>query len=119
MGNLSSCLTDSAYGKVGINIGVGVDVARITAPPAGRYKIWGMCRHALDDGLRLKIGNTVKVTFSGPGLTQMVIDPPLVFVLNGSEDVVLETNVATGLTGLASGTIIIQRQCEHLSEHGC
>ncbi len=119
MSNIISCLVDSAYGKVGINIGVGVPVVTISAPPAGRYKIWGMCRHAIDDGLRLKIGSTVKATFAGPGLTQLVINPPLVYQLNGTEDIILETNAATGLTGLAAGTLFIQRQCEHLSEHIC
>lgn len=119
MGNVGSCLVDSVYGKVGINIGVGVEVAKFVAPPIGKYKLWGMCRHTIDDGLRLKVGGVVKVTFSGPGLTQMIIDPPVVLWLDGTQDVVLETNAATGLTGLASGTLFLQRQCEHLNEHSC
>lgn len=119
MGNTASCLTFSSYGKVGISIGVGQPVATITAPgTAGRYKIWGMGRHTFDDGLRLKVAGFTLV-LSGPGLTQMVIDPPLVMQLTGTDDIIVETNVATGLTGLGSFTLFAQRQCEHLSEHAC
>jgi hypothetical protein len=118
VGNVGSCLTLSAYGKVGINIGVAIPICTITAPPVGKYKIWGMGRHAIDDGLRIHIGS-LTLPLSAPALTQLTLDPPLVMNLDGSTDLIVETNAATGLVGLASFTMFAQRQCEHLSEHSC
>lgn len=112
------CLTDVAYGKTGLNVGAGTEVVKITAPVAGRYRIWAQCRHALDDGLRIKVGSTTKANLSGPGLTQMLVRPFVVSV-NGSEDIILETHASTGLSGLASGTLFAQKLCEHKGEHFC
>lgn len=103
-------LTLQDYGSAGNNQGQGTDVCVITAPPAGRYKVWGHCRHTLADGFRLLKGSTTIIEISSGANAAQNFGPVVIDLLTGNTDnLILELFTATGASDTASGTLYAQR----------
>lgn len=99
-----------AYGTVGA-VGADVTVAQIANPGAnggrGVYKVWGHAYHDADDGLKLDVGGTDKVTFAAKADTILQFGPILVNIDDDTSDITIETAAAT--TAKASATLYAKR----------
>lgn len=110
-------ITKYAYGTLGTTQPINTPIATIASPGPGRWKVWGTGQHVASDGLKLTLGATSIIVFSGIASSTINMGP-LVIDIADTSDIILKTNIATGV-GFASGTIYAQRMCEHLSEHSC
>jgi hypothetical protein len=103
-------VTLQASGTVGISQAIGTDIAVITNPGPGRWKVWGTARHTLADGCRLLIGaTTLLATISSAATEAAPFGPVVVDVLNATDDFILELSLATGGSDTASGTLYAQK----------
>jgi hypothetical protein len=97
-------ITLQASGTVGISQAIGTDIAVITNPGPGRWKVWGT------DGCRLLIGaTTLLATISSAATEAAPFGPVIVDVLNATDDFILELSLATGGSDTASGTLYAQK----------
>jgi|SRR5882724_7706675 len=90
----------SVYGTAGNNQAQNFAVATIAIPTPGRYRIWGMARHTLADGLKLT-GPINLVLTSGPNDTA-AFGPVVIDVNNAPINLVMQLNTATGAADTAS-----------------
>lgn len=103
-------ITKVASGTVAINQASGTDIAVITDPGPGRYKVWGTCRHTLADGCRLLLAATTIIANIPSQATAVASYGPVVLdVVNRTDDIILELATATGAADTASGVIYAQR----------
>ena len=102
-------LTKQDHGVVGISQAIGVDVAIISNPGPGRWKIWGNGRHSLADGLRLVVGSTIITEIASAAASSTTFGPVVVDILNSTDDIIVELNLATGGADSASATVYAQR----------
>ncbi len=99
-------LTKQAAGTVGNSQAIGTDIAVITDPGPGRYKIWGVCRHTLIDGCRLLIGATTIISIiPATANTSAPFGPVIIDILNKTDDIILELATATGVSDTATGVV--------------
>jgi hypothetical protein len=109
----SSELTKFSSGTAPISQAVGVDVAIITNPGKGRWRIWGSVRHTLADGCRLAIGpdTSPTVLFTIPaGPNAYAEFGPIVYdINNNTDDIIVELAVATGGADTACAVVYAQR----------
>lgn len=102
-------LTKFASGVVGISQAQGTDIAVITDPGRGRYKVWGTCRHTLVDGCRVLLGATILFTVSSGAANAQDFGPIVIDILNNTDDIIVELGTATGGADTASATVYAQR----------
>lgn len=109
----ASELTKFSSGTAPISQAVGVDVAVITDPGKGKWRIWGSVRHTLADGCRLAVGPVAGPTIlftipSGPNADASF--GPIVYDINNStDDIIVELAVATGGADTACAVVYAQR----------
>jgi hypothetical protein len=78
-------------------------VATLAVPAPGRYKIWGMGRHTLADGLKITSPISL-ILCSGPNDTA-AWGPILVDVFAANLNITIQLNVATGASDTAAANI--------------
>jgi hypothetical protein len=93
--------TLTAYGTQGNSIAQNTVVATLPLT-AGRWKLWGMGRHTLADGLKI-VTPVALILCSGPNDTaafgSIVVD------VSTATNFVIQLNVATGASDTASATM--------------
>jgi len=92
----------SVYGTQGNNIAANTTVASLAVPAAGRYKVWGMARHTLADGLKIT-SPIAMIICSGPNDTAMF--GPIVVDMAAPGNIVIQLNTATGAADTAAANI--------------
>lgn len=102
-------LTLQDYGTAGNSQAQGTDVATISNPGPGRWKIWGHGRHTLADGFRLVVGSSIIIEFAAGANAHHEFGPIIVDILNDSDDITVELLTATGGSDTASATVYAQR----------
>lgn len=116
MGSAAPSLTKYASGSAGASQAQGVDVAIITNPGKGRWRIWGTVRHTLADGCRLAIGPDTSPTVlfticAGANLAQD-FGPIIYDIRNNTDDIIVELATATGGSDSAFATIYAELTSE-------
>jgi len=92
------------YGAAGNNIAANTAVATLALPTAGRYRVWGMLRHTLADGLKITAPAAVAtILTSGPN--DSAVFGPLVVDMVAPGNFIIALNTATGAADTASATI--------------
>jgi hypothetical protein len=103
-------LIRTGNGFVGNNVVVSTNMCSIQDLGPGRWKIWGTCRHTLEDGCKLVVGAALIFTRIPQAPNQSAVFGPIsVDVLNTTDDVFLQLAVATGASDTASGIIYAQQ----------
>lgn len=93
--------TSSAYGTQGNSQAQNAVVATLALTP-GRWRLWGMGRHTVADGLKI-VTPVALVLCSGPNDTAAF--GPIVVDIAATANFVIQLNVATGASDTASATI--------------
>lgn len=76
----------------------------------GRWKVWGMVRHTLPDGVLLRLQATGIIARIPNGPERATPFGPIVIDINNNTDALaLDLAVATGAADTASGVIYAQR----------
>lgn len=96
----------TVYGTQGNNVVVNTAVATLPVPSGGRYKVWGMCRHTLADGLKFTTPIAL-IICSGPNDTAAY--GPFVVDMPAAGNIVIALNTATGAADTASANIYAER----------
>lgn len=95
-----------AYGTAGNNQAQNTSVASLALVIPGRFRIWGMARHTLADGVKITSPIALVLT-SGPNDTA-AFGPIVVDVSAAGAFFTLQLNVATGASDTASATIFAE-----------
>lgn len=101
--------TFRGFGAVPISQAAGTLVVSITPLTAGRYKIWGSCRHTLADGIRLVATGSSNMIISQTANQNVNFGPIVLDMNTGANTVLLELQVATGGADTASGNLFVQK----------
>jgi hypothetical protein len=100
--------TIQANGSAGINTVVNTPVVTLALPTAGVYKVWGMVRHTLIDGLKITSPASAAI-----GLTSAANDTatfgPMFVMTPTPGNFVIQLATATGAADTASATVFAQR----------
>jgi len=94
------------YGTVGNNITANTAVATLAVPSGGRYKVWGMGRHTLADGLKFTVPIAM-IICSGPNDTAAF--GPIVVDMVAAGNIIIALNTATGAADTASANIYAEK----------
>lgn len=85
---------------------IGTAVATIASPGRGRYVIWGVVRHFMDDGCALRVGPTLVIPLiPNQAMRTEAFGPISVDITNSITNIVVELLVATGGPGQASASV--------------
>lgn len=98
-------LTRQAYGSAGNNQAIGANLAVISTPGRGRYRVWGNVRHSLADGVRLVLGSTTLMIITNSAGATTSFGPIIIDITNNQDDLFIELELATGASDTASGNI--------------
>jgi hypothetical protein len=98
--------TLTAYGNAGNSLAQNTVVATLAIPSGGRYRISGMGRHTLADGLKITSPITLILT-SGPNDTAAW--GPIVVDMAAAGNIVIQLNVATGASDTAAANIYAEK----------
>lgn len=101
-----------ASGAAANNLGAGSDIVNIV-PGKGLWKVSGVVRHTLADGVSLAQGPTGSITVlfripNGPNASQ-AFGPVILEMTNSTDSFALELGVATGAADTAYGLLIAER----------
>jgi hypothetical protein len=99
--------TLQAFGNAGNNIAANTVVATLALPAPGTYKIWGMARHGLIDGLKLV--TPVALILCSAANDTASFGPLIVSVSTIPTSIVIQLNTATGAAETASAVVFAQR----------
>jgi hypothetical protein len=94
------------YGTQGNNIAANTTVASLAVPSGGRYRVWGMARHTLADGLKFTTPIAM-IICSGPNDTAMF--GPFVVDMAAAGNIVIQLNTATGAADTAAANIYAEK----------
>lgn len=98
-------LTRYAYGAAGNSQPIGANLAVLSTPGPGRYKVWGSVRHSLADGVRLVLGSTTLMIITNSAGATTDFGPIILDITNRTDDLFIELELATGAGDTASGNI--------------
>jgi hypothetical protein len=96
-----------ASGTIGNSQAQNTSVASIALVTPGRFRLWGMTRHTLADGL--KITSPVAITLAGGPNDTVVFGPIVVDVNTVGAFFTVQLNVATGASDTAAATIYAEK----------
>lgn len=102
-------ITKQAFGAAGNSQAIGANLAVVSTPGRGRWRVWGNVRHTLADGVRLVVGSTTVLIVSNNANGSGSFGPIILDVTNPQDDVFLELELATGAADTASGNLYMQR----------
>lgn len=94
------------YGTQGNNVAANTAVATLAVPTAGRYRVWGMARHTLADGLKFT-SPIAMIICSGPNDTAMF--GPFIVDMAAAGNIVIQLNTATGAADTAAANLYAER----------
>lgn len=98
--------TTFIFGALGNSQAQNAVVANIALPGGGRYRIWGMGRHSIADGLKI-VAPIAMILCSGPNDTAAF--GPFVVDVNAQANLTVQLNVATGASDTASCNIYAEK----------
>lgn len=98
--------TLSVFGAQGNSVAQNTAVATLPITTPGRYRIWGLFRHTLADGLKFTSPIALSLT-SGPNDT--VVFGPLVVDFVAAGNIIVALATATGASDTASATIFAEK----------
>jgi len=91
------------YGTQGNNIGANTTVVSLPLP-IGRWRVWGMIRHTLADGLKVTApAAAATILCSGPNDTAAI--GPFVVDMAAAGSFIIQLNTATGAADTASALV--------------
>lgn len=97
-----------AYGTQGNSVAANTTVVSLALPAAGRYRIWGMLRHTLADGLKITSpASSAIILTSGPNDTAAF--GPIVVDMAAPGNFIIQLNTATGASDTASATVYAEK----------
>lgn len=99
-------VTTFIYGTAGNSVAQNTVVANIALPGPGRYRISGMGRHSLADGLKI-VSPVAIILCSGPNDTAAI--GPIVVDVTSQANLTVQLNVATGASDTASCTLYAEK----------
>jgi hypothetical protein len=98
--------TLQASGVIGNSIAANTTVVTIPTPGTGKFKIWGVVRHTLVDGV--KMTSPVAMVLPSAPATAATYGP-IIVDLSVNTAITLALNTATGASDTASASIFAQR----------
>jgi hypothetical protein len=98
-------LTRQAFGTAGNSQAIGTNLAVISTPGVGRWRVWGTVRHTLADGVRLILGSTTLLVITNGATEAVSFGPIIIDITNRQDDLFLELEQATGAADTASANL--------------
>jgi hypothetical protein len=98
-------LSRYAFGAAGNSQAIGANLAVISTPGVGRWRVWGTVRHTLADGVRLVLGSTTLLVITNAAAGTSDFGPIIIDITNRNDDLFLELELATGAADTASANL--------------
>lgn len=95
--------TQQVFGSAGNSVSANTTVATIANPGVGRFRIYGMARHTLIDGL--KITSPIAMVLCTAANDTAMFGPIIVDIPVANTPITIALNTATGASDTASATI--------------